>query len=61
MKGKSREDEPSDAELALQLCKHELEVKALIILHRRMAQSIASAVQTHGPLVRETLYWKRVP
>ncbi len=54
-KGKSREDELSDAEIALQLYQQELEVGASIISDRRMTQSIAYAVQADGRILTEAL------
>jgi hypothetical protein len=54
-KGKQRQNEVSDAELALQLYKQELENSARLILDRRMTQSIAHAVHNDGLLLQRTL------
>jgi hypothetical protein len=59
-KGKHREDEPSDAELALRQYKQELDVNASIISDRRMTQSIARAVQSDGIIMTESLYQEKV-
>jgi hypothetical protein len=54
-KGKSREGQVSDAEIALQMYKQDLNTISSIISDRRMTQSIADAVQTDGPFLTETL------
>ncbi|KAI9741310.1 MAG: hypothetical protein M1834_003027 [Cirrosporium novae-zelandiae] len=52
-KGKSREGEVSDAEVALNLFKQSLETCQEILADRRMTRSIANAVQNDGQVVSE--------
>ncbi len=54
-KGKAREGELSDAELALQLYKQDLECNASIISDQRMTRSIAFAVQMDGNVLAESM------
>jgi hypothetical protein len=54
-KGKAHEGTLSDAELALELYKQELKRNASIFSDRRMARSIALAVQTDGNVLAESM------
>ncbi|KAF5704810.1 IBR-like protein [Fusarium globosum] len=52
-KGKQREGEVADSDLALEACRHELEVMTAQISDQVMALSIARAVESDGQLIRE--------
>jgi hypothetical protein len=54
LKGKASEGILTDTDIALQLYQQGLESNASILLDRRMAISIASAVQSDGRIVNET-------
>jgi hypothetical protein len=59
-KGKGREGELLDAELALSLMKAELELNEMIISDRRMTRSIARAVQLDGNIMTDALSQEQV-
>src|SRR5437667_10371187 len=50
-KGKNKESEPSDADVALTIYSEELRMIKAILSDRRMACSISEAVQTDGPIL----------
>ncbi|CZR48791.1 uncharacterized protein FPRO_03888 [Fusarium proliferatum ET1] len=52
-KGKQREGEVADSDLALEACRHELEMMTAQISDQVMALSIARAVESDGQLIRE--------
>ncbi|KAF5587634.1 IBR finger domain protein [Fusarium subglutinans] len=52
-KGKQREGEVSDSDLALEACRHELQAMAAQISDQAMALSIARAVESDGQIIRE--------
>ena len=54
-KGKSREGQLSDFDLALELHKQDLDAASTLLSDRRMTQSIAQAVMTDGVPISETL------
>jgi hypothetical protein len=54
-KGKAREGELSDAELAFKLYKQELDHNASILSDRRMTRSIARAVQSDGDILTHAM------
>jgi hypothetical protein len=52
-KGKQREGQVKDSDLALKTCRHELELMAAQISDQALALSIARAVESDGQLIRE--------
>ncbi|KAF4452115.1 hypothetical protein F53441_5048 [Fusarium austroafricanum] len=52
-KGKRRAGELSDSDLALEACRHEIELLASQVYDQIMAASISRAVETDGALIRE--------
>ncbi|KAI7762763.1 hypothetical protein LZL87_008204 [Fusarium oxysporum] len=52
-KGKQREGEVSDSDLALEACRHELQAMAAQISDQALALSIARAVESDGQIIRE--------
>ncbi|EWG54286.1 hypothetical protein FVEG_12538 [Fusarium verticillioides 7600] len=52
-KGKQREGQVTDSDLALEACRHELELMAAQISDQALALSIARAVESDGQLIRE--------
>jgi hypothetical protein len=54
-RGKSREGEVSDAELALSYFEQDLENTSVIIADRQMTQSISAAVRTDGNVLTELM------
>ncbi|RGP59664.1 ibr finger domain [Fusarium longipes] len=53
MKGKQREGDVTDVELAFKACRHELEVMTTRISDHMLALSIARAVESDGQAIRE--------
>ncbi|KAF4957115.1 hypothetical protein FGADI_3334 [Fusarium gaditjirri] len=52
-KGKQREGEVTDSDLALEACRHELELMTAQVTDQVMALSIARAVESDGHVIRE--------
>ncbi|KAF5557783.1 IBR finger domain-containing protein [Fusarium phyllophilum] len=52
-KGKQREGEVTDSDLAFEACRHELELMTAQISDQVMALSVARAVESDGQLIRE--------
>jgi hypothetical protein len=50
-KGKNREGESTDQDVALSIYRQEVETRVSLLADRRMTESIARAVQTDGPLL----------
>ena len=53
-KGKGREDQASDQDIAISAYRQEVETRLSLLADRRMTESIAKAVQTDGPLVKRS-------